>query len=163
MERHLKAHLFDKVPKRFDEYQKNLMLRRAVERNIGIIGEATNKIDKEYPDIQISNVRAIVATRNRVIHDYAAVTDDVIWKIVINDLPKLKTRIAFWNRETGKFTWVYSNRPPLTPKGAKVYGGSNPLPRFVKNGEYVVTTAYNDNGTSDIFVTPVRQMIEMTR
>ena len=69
------------------------MLRRAVERNIGIIGEATNKIDKEYPDIQISNVRAIVATRNRVIHDYAAVTDDVIWKIVINDLPKLKTEV----------------------------------------------------------------------
>lgn len=53
------------------------MLRRAVERNIGIIGEATNKIDKEYPETQISNVRAIVATRNRVIHDYAAVTDDV--------------------------------------------------------------------------------------
>ena len=69
------------------------MLRRAVERNIGIIGEATNKIDKEYPDIQISNVRAIVATRNRVIHDYAAVTDDVIWKIIINDLPKLKTEV----------------------------------------------------------------------
>ena len=106
MERHLKAHLFDiktaidevysffdQVPKRFDVYQKDLMLRRAVERNIGIIGEATNKIDKEYPDIQISNVRAIVATRNRVIHDYAAVTDDVIWKIVINDLPKLKTEV----------------------------------------------------------------------
>ena len=106
MERHLKAHLFDiktaidevysffdQVPKRFDEYQKNLMLRRAVERNIGIIGEATNKIDKEYPETQISNVRAIVATRNRVIHDYAAVTDDVIWKIVINDLPKLKTGV----------------------------------------------------------------------
>lgn len=69
------------------------MLRRAVERNIGIIGEATNKINKEYPETQISNVRAIVATRNRVIHDYAAVTDDVIWKIVINDLPKLKTEV----------------------------------------------------------------------
>ena len=106
MDRRLKAHLFDintaideiysffeQVPKRFDEYQKNLMLRRAVERNIGIIGEAINKIDKEYPEVTVSNVRAIVATRNRVIHDYAAVTDDVIWKIVINDLPKLKTEV----------------------------------------------------------------------
>ena len=103
MERRLKAHLFDiktaideiysffdVVPKRFDEYQKNLMLRRAVERNIGIIGEAVNKIGKEYPEIAISNIRASVATRNRVIHDCAAVTDDVIWKIVIKDLPKLK-------------------------------------------------------------------------
>ena len=70
------------------------MLRRAVERNIGIIGEAINKIDKEYPEVTVSNVRAIVATRNRVIHDYAAVTDDVIWKIVINDLPKLKAEVS---------------------------------------------------------------------
>ena len=107
MDRRLKAYLydintaideiysfFDQVPKRFDEYQKNLMLRRAIERNIGIIGEATNKVDKEYPEIAISNARAIIATRNRVIHDYAAVTDDVMWKIVINDLPKLKDEVS---------------------------------------------------------------------
>ena len=106
MDRHLKAHLYDinvaigevysffeQVPKRFDEYQKNLMLRRAIERNIGIIGEATNKILKDQPDIAISHAKAIIATRNRVIHDYAAVTDDVLWKIVINDLPKLKEEI----------------------------------------------------------------------
>ena len=107
MDRHLKAHLYDinvaideiysffeQVPKRFDEYQKNLMLRRAIERNIGIIGEATNKILKEQPGIAISHARVIIATRNRVIHDYAAVTDDVLWKIVINDLPKLKEEIV---------------------------------------------------------------------
>jgi len=70
------------------------MLRRAVERNIGIIGEAASKINKECPDVEISNVRAIIATRNRVIHDYAAVTDDVMWKIVINDLPKLKLEVS---------------------------------------------------------------------
>lgn len=107
MHRHLKAHLFDIssaideiysffdiVPKRFDEFQSNLMLKRAIERNIGIIGEATNRISKEFPDIAISNARAIIATRNRVIHDYAAVTDDVIWAIVINDLPRLKGEIS---------------------------------------------------------------------
>ena len=107
MDRRLKAHLFDinaaidevysffdLVPKRIDEYQRNLMLRRAIERNIGIIGEATNKIFKEFPEIKISNARAIIATRNRVIHDYAAVTDDVMWKIVVNDLPKLKEEVG---------------------------------------------------------------------
>lgn len=106
MERHLKAHLYDissaideiqsffnQVPRRFDEYCKNLMLRRAVERNISIIGEAVNKIIRDNPNIKISNARAIIATRNRVIHDYAAVTDDVMWKIVINDLPKLKIEV----------------------------------------------------------------------
>ncbi len=107
MDRHLKTYLydinvaidevysfFDQIPKRFDEYQKNLMLRRAIERNIGIIGEATNKILKEQPNIAISHAKAITATRNRVIHDYAAVTDDVMWKIVINDLPKLKEEVS---------------------------------------------------------------------
>ena len=106
MDRHLKAHLydistaiseiqsfFDLVPRQFEEYGKNLMLRRAVERNVGIIGEAVNKIIKNNPEIEISNARAIIATRNRVIHDYAAITDDVMWKIVINDLPKLKTEV----------------------------------------------------------------------
>ena len=107
MDRHHKAHLYDistaidevysffeQVPKRFEEYQKNLMLRRAIERNIGIIGEATNKLLKEDPEITISHSKAIIATRNRVIHDYAAVTDDVMWKIVINDLPKLKEEVT---------------------------------------------------------------------
>lgn len=106
MDRHLKAHFYDistainevetffnQVPRRFDEYSKNLMLRRAVERNIGIIGEAVSKILKDNPEIEISNARAIIATRNRVIHDYSAVTDDVMWKIVINDLPKLKIEV----------------------------------------------------------------------
>ena len=107
MDRHLKAHLYDigtaidevysffeQVPMRFDEYQRNLMLRRAIERNIGIIGEATNKVLKDNPNIAISHAKAIIATRNRVIHDYAAVTDDVMWKIVINDLPKLKEEVS---------------------------------------------------------------------
>lgn len=84
---------FNSVPRRFEEYSSNLMLRRAIERNIGIIGEAVNKIVRDYPEIEISNARAIIATRNRVIHDYAAVTDDVMWKIVINDLPKLKVEV----------------------------------------------------------------------
>lgn len=107
MDRHLKAYLFDiqtaideiysffeNVPKRFDEYGRNLMLRRAIERNISIIGEAVNRVVKEYPDVQITNARAIIATRNRVIHAYDAVTDDIMWKIVINDLPRLREDVV---------------------------------------------------------------------
>lgn len=106
MDRHLKAYLFDiqtaideiysffeKVPKQFEEYRRNLMLRRAIERNVAIIGEAVNRVVKEHPDIQISNARAIIATRNRVIHAYDAVTDDIMWKIVINDLPRLRDEV----------------------------------------------------------------------
>lgn len=112
MDRYLKAHLYDistaideiqsffnQVPRQFEEYGNNLMLRRAIERNVGIIGEAVNKIVKDYPEVEISNARAIIATRNRVIHDYAAVTDDVMWKIVINDLPKLKQEVETFMAE----------------------------------------------------------------
>ena len=53
-----------------------------------------NKVLKENPEVAISYAKAIIATRNRVIHDYAAVTDDVKWKIVVNDLPKLKEEVA---------------------------------------------------------------------
>ena len=42
----------------------------------------------------IDEINSIVSTRNRVIHDYAAVTDDILWKIVINDLPKLKEEVS---------------------------------------------------------------------
>ncbi len=70
------------------------MLRRAVERNVSIIGEAVNHVVKEHPDVQISNARAIIATRNRVIHAYDAVTDDIMWKIVINDLPRLREEVV---------------------------------------------------------------------
>ena len=107
MERRLKAYIYDiitaidetysffeSVPKRFDEYQSNVMLRRAIERNVGIIGEAVNHISQQFPEVVITNSRAIIATRNRVIHDYAAITDDIMWKIVINDLPKLREELA---------------------------------------------------------------------
>jgi uncharacterized protein with HEPN domain len=43
--------------------------------------------------IVISNSRKIVDTRNRIIHGYDSVSDDVIWGIVIRHLPILQTEI----------------------------------------------------------------------
>lgn len=77
----------------FFEYQNNKLLRRAVEREIEIIGEAINRILKLEPEIPIGNARQIVDTRNWVIHGYDKVDDVVVWGIVSNYLPKLKTEI----------------------------------------------------------------------
>lgn len=74
----------------FDEYQKNKLLRRAVEREIEIIGEAMNRILKIDPSIDIPNARKIVDTRNFVIHGYDKVDDVVVWAIVSKHLPELK-------------------------------------------------------------------------
>lgn len=76
-------------PRNFNEFEKDVKTKRAVERNIEIIGEAMSRILKLKPDIEISNSRKIVDTRNRIIHGYDSVSDDVIWLIVIQFLPVL--------------------------------------------------------------------------
>lgn len=68
-------------------------MRRAVERNITIIGEAMNRLLKTAPDIEITAARRIVDTRNYVIHGYDSVTDDIIWGIVVRHLPLLKAEV----------------------------------------------------------------------
>ena len=67
--------------RKFSEYETNKMLRRAVERELEIIGEATNRILKTDPNIDISNGRRIVNLRNLVIHGYDNIDNVIIWGI----------------------------------------------------------------------------------
>lgn len=79
----------------FFEYKKNLMRKRAVERNLEIIGEAINRIiksDNSYSS-KITDALAIVGLRNQVIHAYDNISDENIWAILTNHLPKLKIEI----------------------------------------------------------------------
>jgi uncharacterized protein with HEPN domain len=84
---------FDNNEKKFEIFQNDLRTKRAVERNIEIIGEALNRILKRDETIVISNSRKIVDTRNRIIHGYDVVSDDIIWGIVIKHLPVLQSEI----------------------------------------------------------------------
>lgn len=77
----------------FFKYQENKLLRRGIEREIEIIGEATSRILKIDKNIKIENARQIVDARNWVIHGYDKVDDVVIWGIVTIHLPKLKVEI----------------------------------------------------------------------
>lgn len=79
--------------KEFTEFQKDKLLKRGVERNLEIIGEATTRILKIDSTFQIENTRQIIATRNRIAHSYEKVSDDILWGIVINHLPKLKSEL----------------------------------------------------------------------
>jgi uncharacterized protein with HEPN domain len=72
-----------------EEYTTNKTKRRAVEREIEIIGEAISKLLKIDPNIPISYARIIVDLRNKVIHAYDSVDDILIWKIVNKDIPLL--------------------------------------------------------------------------
>ena len=75
-------HDFLPASRNFALFQKDLKTRKAVERNIEIIGEAMRRIIESEPDILISDARKIVDTRNRIIHGYDSVSADVIWMIV---------------------------------------------------------------------------------
>ena len=79
----------------FEEYVTNKTKRRAVERELEIIGEAINKLLKINPVIEISFARQIVDLRNKVIHAYDNVNDIVIWSVIMNHLPNLKLEVEF--------------------------------------------------------------------
>lgn len=86
---------FKTYEKNFFEYSQNIMLKRAVERNLEIIGEAINRIITRDPDFEqkITNAKAIIGLRNQVIHSYDNISDESIWAILINHLPKLEVEI----------------------------------------------------------------------
>jgi uncharacterized protein with HEPN domain len=80
-------------PDHFEYYKGDLLLKRAVERNLEIIGEAMSRILKEEPDIDIQNIKRIIGLRNQIIHSYDSLSDENIWGILTNHLPILKIEI----------------------------------------------------------------------
>ena len=88
--------IFDFLPEKRDflEYQKDLKTKKAVERNIEIIGEAINRISKHKDyNIEIKNAHKIIGTRNRIAHEYDNISDEVVWTIIVKELPILKIEI----------------------------------------------------------------------
>jgi uncharacterized protein with HEPN domain len=105
MDNEIKKYLFD-IQESIDSIQKylgeqrdfkvylaNKMLRRAVEREFEIIGEAMSRIEKLDPTIEISAKRQIISMRNRVIHGYDKIDNEIIWGTIVRHLPTLKIEI----------------------------------------------------------------------
>lgn len=79
--------------KNFIYYSNNKLLRRGIERELEIIGEAINNLKKIDDSIDISFQRQIISLRNQIIHTYDNIDDEMIWGIIINHLPILKIEI----------------------------------------------------------------------
>ena len=73
----------------FDEYEQSLLLRSAVERQFEIVGEALRQAEIADASVvtRVSNLRQIVGLRNRLIHGYDVVDQQLIWSIVRDELP----------------------------------------------------------------------------
>lgn len=85
---------YDNKPRIFEEYVSDIKTKRAIERNLEIIGEAVNRILIKNKDFKLDNAEKIIGTRNRIIHGYDKISDNLIWSIVINHLPKLKDEVT---------------------------------------------------------------------
>ena len=79
--------------KSFDQYQGNAMLKSAVQWQLSVIGEALNNALKMDAAIVITNARKIVDMRNKLIHGYDEVEDNIVWSVVIKYLPLLKDEV----------------------------------------------------------------------
>jgi len=77
----------------FLQYQQNKMVRRAVEREFEIIGEAMNELLKIDKNLKITSAKRIIGMRNRVIHGYDKIDNGVIWGTIKKHLPLLKTQV----------------------------------------------------------------------
>jgi len=77
----------------FKSYVSDLKTKKAVERNLEIIGEAVFRILKLDKDFKLQNAKNIIGTRNRIIHSYDNISDEIVWTIVCRELPELKIQI----------------------------------------------------------------------
>jgi uncharacterized protein with HEPN domain len=107
MQREAKAYLWDvanaaasiqefATGKELGAYLNDEMLRAAVERKFGIIGEALSQLLRLFPEYRdrITLVGDIIAFRNQIVHGYATVRDDMVWEIVQVYLPRLHKEVA---------------------------------------------------------------------
>ena len=83
--------LEDKTKEAFDSDEK---LRLAVIHLLQIIGEAAGRISKEFchkhPEIPW---KAIIGMRNKVVHDYLGVDENIVWDTATNELPQLINKL----------------------------------------------------------------------
>lgn len=86
-----------------DAYERNKLVRAAVERKFEVIGEALNLLSRHAPDWaqRIKDLRRIVDFRNVLIHGYATVNDEHVWRIAHESLPGLRETVAAMLDELG--------------------------------------------------------------
>lgn len=74
----------------FASYVGDLKTQSAVERQLGIIGEAVNRFRQSGEADALPQSREIVGFRNRLIHQYDGLDEAIVWSVVHEHLPLLK-------------------------------------------------------------------------
>ena len=76
----------------FRDYQADALLRSAVERQLGIMGEALNQLHQAQPALaeRITGWKLMIGFRNKLIHGYFQVSHQTVWDTITVDLPVLR-------------------------------------------------------------------------
>lgn len=84
-------------------FEQNRMLRRAVERELSIVGDAVSQATRHFPELEesIGSARQIVRFRNRIIHEYAEVDTEIVWAIVQKEVSRLPEKSESLLEESG--------------------------------------------------------------
>lgn len=82
-----------KTENNFFHFQKDIILQRAIERDLEIIGEAIRNVIVIDPNVKISSSRNIIGLRNIISHAYDSVEPELIWAIIQKDIPILAYEI----------------------------------------------------------------------
>lgn len=85
---------FDETEKDFTVYQnEDPEIKHSVETHIETIGDALKDVLQKDPSIQLPVAAKILDAQNRIQNDHNAVTDEMVWSIVINYLETLKADV----------------------------------------------------------------------
>lgn len=77
----------------FNKFFDDIILQRAIERDLEIIGEAMRKILEIDPNIQITAAKNIIGLRNIISHAYDSVEPEMLWGIIQKNIPVLADEI----------------------------------------------------------------------
>lgn len=77
----------------FEIFKSDIILQRAIERDLEIIGEAIRKILEIDSSIEISSSKNIIGLRNIISHAYDSVEPEMIWGIIQKNIPILSNEI----------------------------------------------------------------------
>jgi uncharacterized protein with HEPN domain len=77
----------------YEQYLSDRKTQSAVERQLGIIGEAVNRYQQANPQASLSNSKKIISFRNRIIHAYDSIDNTIVWVILQKYMQPLKKEV----------------------------------------------------------------------
>ena len=88
----------------YDDYEESRQLRRAVEREFEVIGEALHRLEvvDTATAALIDDLRRIVGFRNRIIHGYDTLDDATVWGVIEGRLPRLIEQVKVLLDQSGE-------------------------------------------------------------